>query len=148
MLAQKIVEIGTPLILAAEHGHMLACALMIKAGASLTDTDKNGRNAFLTAAKAGRANVMQNMIAKQKSLMESTDSEGNNALLLAAASATPSAGHTEVCKFLLENGTNPAAVNKDGKNAIQLAASRGNAGVLSLLLAATKDLLATNKERA
>ena len=114
---------------AAQNGHTEVCELLFATGkASVKETTPNGGTVLTIAAVKGLLEVCKLLLSKGASV-----SKGENGWspLMAAAQE----GHTEVCKLLLETGkANIEEISPDGNTTLRLAASKGFASTVELLL--------------
>lgn len=109
---------NTPLISAAESGHLAACEILLQAGAKKAAASKYNGNALHAAVRSGKLEVVQRFICPE--LLESQDNSGNTPLLLAIES-----GHKEIAQVLLKAGADKNAKSKDGRNILHMAAQSG-----------------------
>ena len=153
---------ATPLMLAAQNGHVQALRHLLELGADARIRDDRGRAALHYAAERGKTCIVRELIARGAD-WQCVDSLGDTALHLAVANghsavvellldsgASPNAhdsvfgstplhksargGHTDAAELLLRWGANPNAANDLGRSALHVAAAYGNAQVLGALL--------------
>jgi len=130
----------TPLLLAAQKGHLEVCELLLKAGANPLSTNEDGWSAMHKAAGNRKAAIVRLLLvhkelinAKGKDGGESHD--GATPLMIAAIN-----GDLEICELLLKAGADPMARNKMGFNAMHWAAGNGEIAIVQLL-SAHKELI-------
>lgn len=97
-------------------------------GASVNQTDSNGRTLLANAAYSGNLDVV-NLLISRKANMELEDSHGQTALTLAARQ-----GHTKVVNCLIGCDANINHTDHDGWTALRSAAWGGHSEVVSALL--------------
>ena len=114
---------------AALAGHVDIVDALLAAGADLHARDAQQRTPFLEAAQSGSLPLLERF-AEARSDFNATDADGRNALLLAIGSeqVTPA-----VVRRLLELGTDPAHVDRDGKRVIDRAAESGRWAIVTAL---------------
>ncbi|OIT40653.1 PREDICTED: ankyrin repeat-containing protein At5g02620-like [Nicotiana attenuata] len=122
----------TALYVAAENGHTLVVAEMLKhldlQIASLVAN--NGYDAFQVAAKQGHIEVLKELLHSFPNLIMATDSSNSTALHTAAAQ-----GHTDVANLLLEIDSNLAKIARNnGKTVLHTAARMGRLEIVKSLL--------------
>ena len=118
---------GRALHHAALHGHASVAAALLAAGASLEAEDYRRYRALHRAAWKGHLAVVETLIIAGGS--------GQGRL---AAPSFGKHGHGPVLASLIAAGADLGAATHDGKNALQLAESGGNADALEVILAAYK----------
>lgn len=153
---------ATPLMLAAQNGHVQVLRHLLELGADARIRDDRGRAALHYAAETGRVCVVRELIARGAD-WQCADSFGDTVLHLAAANghsvvvellldagappnvhdsvfgSTPlhksaRGGHTDAAELLLSRGANPDAGNDLGRSALHVAAAYGSAQVVGALL--------------
>ena len=87
---------ATPLIMAADNGHLEICEMLLKAGADPLAVREDGWNAMLFAAQNGKSEVVKMLLA-YKQLIDSKNKVGATALMCAAEK-----GYLEICEVLLK----------------------------------------------
>ncbi|XP_052470975.1 ankyrin repeat domain-containing protein 50 [Carassius gibelio] len=97
-------------------------------GASVNQTDSNGRTLLANAAYSGNLDVV-NLLISRRANMELEDSHGQTALTLAARQ-----GHTKVVNCLIGCDANINHTDHDGWTALRSAAWGGHSEVVSALL--------------
>ncbi len=89
---------------------------------------------IIRAAKDGRLDRVQALVAADRTLVRSTDSQGYTALRWAGIR-----GHGEVLSFLIQAGSDPNSVGADGGTPLHGAAHHDDARGMALLLEAGGD---------
>ncbi|XP_060179159.1 ankyrin repeat-containing protein At5g02620-like [Lycium barbarum] len=122
----------TALYIAAENGHTLIVAEMLKhldlKVASLVAN--NGYDAFQVAAKQGHLEVLKELLHLFPNLVMATDSSNSTALHTAAAQ-----GHVDVVNLLLEIDSNLAKIARNnGKTVLHTASRMGHLEIVKSLL--------------
>ncbi|XP_048388905.1 ankyrin repeat domain-containing protein 50 [Stegostoma tigrinum] len=97
-------------------------------GASVNQSDPNGRTLLGSAAYSGNLDVVNLLISRDADL-EIEDNHGQTALTLAARQ-----GHTKVINCLIGHGVNINHTDQDGWTALRSAAWGGHTEVVSALL--------------
>ncbi|TRY81386.1 hypothetical protein DNTS_000635 [Danionella cerebrum] len=97
-------------------------------GASVNQTDSNGRTLLANAAYTGNLDVV-NLLVSRRANMELADGHGQTALTLAARQ-----GHTKVVNCLIGCDANINHTDHDGWTALRSAAWGGHSEVVSALL--------------
>ena len=121
----------TPFLHAAKEGLPEILRLLLKKGADVSATDKNGNNALHEACRMGHfetANWLLNN-CKTKLDLEARGSFGRTPFLLAAQK-----GHLDILKLLKENGANASVTDKNGHNALHFACMMGKTETVNWLL--------------
>ncbi|MDD2923676.1 ankyrin repeat domain-containing protein [Rhodoferax sp.] len=115
----------SPLMLAALHGDLALCQLLIQKNA---DVNKTGWTPLHYAATKGHLEIM-NLLLEENAYIDAASPNGTTPLMMAAHYGTPSA-----VKALLEAGADPMLKNVQGLSALDFA-NRGNrtesAGIIS-----------------
>ena len=123
---------ATPLHLAAASGHQGVIKLLIKAGASLNISDKNGFTPLAYAVREGKIEIVRILVDAKAD----ADFWGTSHPPLHVASEQ---GGVEIMSFLLENGANPYTTDVSGNTPLHLAARAGNRDAIQVLLDAGVD---------
>ena len=115
------------MVRAADDGDARKMEELLSVGANVS-TSWKGLTALTIAAEKGHLEVCKLLLSKGASVSKSED--GWSPLMVAAQE-----GHTEVCKLLLETGkANIEEITRKGNTALNLAASKGFARTVELLL--------------
>ncbi len=137
----------TALMLTAEDGQLEFTQLLVTANADLNAVDANGFTALGLAVQAGKAKVVEYLAEKTYQPSEEkttsvavyTPNADNTALYFAAAH-----GQLDGVKFQLANQAHPTKtmIGKEnaGLSAISIAVLNGHSEIVSVLLAASKDI--------
>ncbi|KAI5479290.1 CDK inhibitor PHO81 [Pseudohyphozyma bogoriensis] len=132
-IAQADVYGRQALHYAAMNGHSEVCRVLLSAGADPTIADLDGYNASIYSVMNGRGAVVQTFIDQGVSFETPTSTaEDLNALSLACQF-----GHEDIARLLLQRGAK-ILPNPAGYYPQHLAAREGHAGVLRLLVEATR----------
>jgi ankyrin repeat protein len=102
----------SPLIIAAQHGHIEVVTLLVERGANLDARDDNGWTALIRASFKGHLAVVKFLSDKGASI----NTRGNNAydaLLWAAVF-----GYLDVCLFLVSRSGDPRVMNRSNMSAL------------------------------
>eukprot|EP00435_Cladocopium_sp_Y103_P076030 s2_g73.t1 len=129
----------TPLHLAAEKGRVEVVALLLRFGASVEATDRDGWTAWLGAAEYGHAAVVEQLISAGAKV-DAANNKGFTALHVAARN-----GHAALVEQLISAGAKVDAANNFGTTALLLAAEQGRAAVVKQLISAGATVDAANK---
>eukprot|EP00035_Acanthoeca_spectabilis_P022383 m.443422 g.443422 ORF g.443422 m.443422 type:complete len:728 (-) comp18962_c0_seq1:215-2398(-) len=130
---------GNALHYAAWGGHRKIVRWLVDvAGASLDDVDIVGNTALLYAVYGGHRHVVDELLARGRSLQE-RNSKNHNALLQAACG-----GHLELVKWLLDQGFSLAECDHDGNTSLLFAAWGGHLDLIHFLLANGSSLYEQN----
>lgn len=114
---------------AALHGHADMVEVLLGAGADIDARDAQGVTALMEAARAG-ANRVLNRLVFRKPDANAFDHAGRNALHIACQSKLADA---ETLDALLGIGADPAATNREGRRAVELAANTGRWPMVAVL---------------
>lgn len=119
---------ATPLIMAANEGHVEVCKVLLKAGADPLAKDKDGRTPLHDAAGLGRLEVVQ-LLSTQKHLVDRRDNAGYTPFLMAAYHGFPN-----VCDTLLQAGADlNAKTAEHERNVMHVAACQGRINMIRFL---------------
>ncbi len=127
-------EDKTPLMLAAEYGHIQAVKLLLDLGADVNTTDKfTWQNVLCFAAMNGNPEIIQLLL--QKKAVNSNENDPKMSPLMYAAKG----GHLEAAKLLIDYVTDehtPSidATNQWGDTALMYAVASGNTALVELIL--------------
>jgi ankyrin repeat protein len=123
----------TPLSFAAIRGHLLACKILLRRGATVDYRDRDGRDALSFAAQGGSAAVCR-LLLQNGCQIDSKDNENRTALRCATE-----AGSTEVVSLLTDH---TAITNQAGYRMTPLhaAAEAGCEPLISFLVARGADV--------
>ncbi len=112
---------ATPLVLAAQKGHLDIVRLLLDAGAEKDYKTKNGQTALSLAAQNDHYDVVQFLLEKGAEV-NAPDMVLDNVV------------YPDVVKLLLDHGADIKAVDSSGETALNQAARDGNFAVVKLLL--------------
>ena len=128
----------TELHAAAHAGAASEVNALLEAGAVATALTAQSDSPLHLAALGGHANVTRTLLAVAPSLLAETNAGGWTPLMLAVLSPAPSHHRTQCTALLLEAKADPWAATAQGWGALLLAAQRGDAATLGLVLARTQ----------
>ncbi|CAN0470025.1 unnamed protein product, partial [Hapterophycus canaliculatus] len=112
----------TPLHEAAGSSSPEVIRLLLDAGADISSLSGDLSSAFHIACSRGRLETCAELL-RRGSLLEGRDGEGMTPLLRAAAN-----GRADVTEWLLSEGADPAAVDRNSNTALALSCSCSTAG--------------------
>ena len=122
----------TPMLVAAAHGHHLAVAALLQAGASPSELSNSSFTALHVAAASNHVKVAEALLSEPKPALRVADSLGNTALHIAALN-----GSDAITALLLEKDNDLAsAVNKNKDTPLHCAALLRDSSTARLLAAA------------
>jgi uncharacterized protein len=105
---------STPLQWAAQKGHVAAMAVLLKAGARVDGTNREGYTPLMLAAWSGQTAAIDVLVAVSADVHRA-DKDGNSALHLASMY-----GHLDAARVLLEAGAKADVRNKKGERPIDV----------------------------
>ncbi len=117
------------LIHAALLGHAGMIEALLNSGSDVDHRDQRGTTALMEAARSGSNTTLQALAAATPD-QSLRDMHGRDALLLACQSIH---ADTETVRILLALGADPRAAGKDGRSALDHAASAGRWNLVALL---------------
>lgn len=132
----------TPLIIASINGDVNIAKILIEKGAEIDLKNDKGNTPLILAAYNNHLGMVKYLIQK-KADVKSTNSFGLNALMYASQN-----GYINVVKYLIKNKKVVEDINhqsKKGTTALILAAMKGNAEIMQLLIKAGADVNIANK---
>lgn len=118
----------TPLMLAAQSGHLQTVTELIAAGARVDLHEKGYYTALMLAAGNGHSDVVRALAAAGAAVDEVEITRGWTALIWAAKR-----GHTETVRLLLTLGADPGRQDRQGRSARDWALAQGHDDVVALL---------------
>ena len=128
---------ATPLMLAAQNGHLEIVTALIAAGAAsaaVNQSMSNGQTALMSAAQNGHAEIVRALIAAGADANQAMP-DGRTALMLAAQK-----GHLEIVAALIRAGADAdQATPHSRQTALMSAAQNGHAEIVRALIAAGAD---------
>lgn len=157
-LSERNVYGWSPFLLAAKHGNVDCCQLLLSKGADPLDRGPSGQNALMQAASSGDSDLVEFFIDKgidvhavdQKcnNVLAFSRTESCTRLLIARGVAIDhrsASGYTplmqveakhwlESCSALLAAGANVNAVTEHGDSALRCAIDAGSLPIVTLLL--------------
>jgi len=129
----------TPLLIALrDHFVEMAKEILKFDGIDVSILSWDGQNAIHYASQLGYADVLTEILSKNKALdyINVQDEEKNTPLHLASKN-----GHTEVVQILISHGANVNIKNKDNFPPINFAAMRGHTQIVDMLIKAGADYM-------
>ncbi|KAG7381987.1 hypothetical protein PHYPSEUDO_005401 [Phytophthora pseudosyringae] len=124
----------TPLCWAAQAGNLDMVQCLMVEGSQVDAATPSGFTPLLLAALGGHADVVQHLLMKGADPEACITRRGFTALLVAAFN-----GNADVVRHLMKKRVNLEVRSADGSSALHLAAEKGHAAVVQLLLAAGSD---------
>ena len=121
----------TPLMLAAERGHLPTVRLLISLGTNINETNEFRQPALLYAVRENHVSTV-NFLLKSGADPNLVMVDGDFVLREAATSSID----LQICRSLLKSGADPSFANKMGGTALHIAAFHGRADVAQLLIRA------------
>jgi ankyrin repeat protein len=121
-------EDGTPLHVAAEHGHVNFARMLIELNADVCTVDSLNQTPLHVASSRGHWDVMQLLLDKRVDV-DCRCKDRMTPLHYALRSWNP-----EAVRLLLESGANVCIRDKEGKTALHIASEWGNPDIMRLLL--------------
>jgi ankyrin repeat protein len=118
----------TPLMLAAQYGHLDTVTQLIDAGAHVQLHEKGYYTALMLAAGNGHSEVVRRLADAGAAVDDVEITRGWTALIWAAKR-----GHVDTVRTLLELGADPAIRDAQGRSAIDWARTNRHAAILRLL---------------
>ncbi|KAM7424362.1 hypothetical protein PAMA_000621 [Pampus argenteus] len=113
---------------AASMGHTQVAELLLKQGADINVTDKQGRTSLMLAASEGHISTVELLLSKSASL-SSADQEGLTALSWACVK-----GQKGAVQLLVEAGADLNQPDRQGRTPLDLAALNGDADTVHCLV--------------
>jgi len=127
------IQLNNFLFEAAHKGCVPALKRLLQRGASPLSRDREGDTALARAARAGRAPIVEALIAgastAERRQIDMPDARGSTPLMIAIHS-----GHPAVARMLLEAGAGVGAINAMGETALAEAAYADDEATGELLL--------------
>ncbi len=127
-----------PLHLAIQRGHLNVVRFLLANGASPSVADANGWTPLYLAALRGQLSALRVLLESGISVDQPLPESGMRALHAATES-----GNNAVISFLLAEGANVNAKDKEGRTALHIAAARGLTNAIELLIPGHADLEAS-----
>ena len=135
------LKIFSPLILAAQNGHLGLVKLLLERGANVSHVTRNGSTVALQAAHFGHLDVVKLVVGINKELLERWNQRRTTPLMRACQEK-----HPHVVKFLCEQGVRVNEKNLQGMTALMLASQRGHTEICEYLVQRGADLNAITEQ--
>jgi len=123
-----------PLLEAAHRGDFFTAANLLAASANQSERTERGDSAVHLCAHAGHAGVLDMLLTHSAEMANATNLAGWTPLMLAMLSDAPTPTRIGCCRVLLAHGADGGLTTPHGWTAGLLAAQRGDAAALALLL--------------
>jgi ankyrin repeat protein len=140
----KMNDDGTPLIAAAQEGHVDIVDMLLKKGADANVKMQDGATALILASqnRRDRVQIVGNPVFRASDFsIHASGAEGTS-------KSAPESPHLQIVRALLNNGADVNAKNKDGVSALITACERGDRKLVEILLEKNADVnAATNDGR-
>src|SRR5207248_2447210 len=139
----------SPLTAAASEGQLKIADLLLAHGAKVNARTRSGILPLIAAAKEYRNDMVQFLISKGADL-EARDLEGCTALFYAAYNSNnedANGASVPTVKILLAKGAKVNVKDGEGSTPLALAAKKGEAEIVQMLIAAGAEITATNQNR-
>jgi len=120
----------TPLMFAAEQGHLFLVKDIIRWGADVNAATAKGETVIMLAAEGGKPDTVRQLL-DSKANPHAVDAAGYTAVMMAAKS-----GSLEVLSALVRTGADVNVAAPDGETALVLAEENGNQELINALLQA------------
>lgn len=135
--------------LAAEYGEAASVRKLLDKGVDPFDVGENGMTALMLAARRGRYEIAELLIACEKrkgspdlpGRIDATSGGGWTALSYAAGG-----GHQEIAKLLLDSGADHRQTTQDGKTPLMRAAISGHLELVKLLVEKERNRALSDKQ--
>jgi len=127
--ASETTDPTTPLMLATEYGKENIVELLIKHGAQIDSTDRNGNTALINATKYPNGIAIVNRLLRIGANVNASNCDGVTPLMVGVKS-----GSEEMVRTILDNRPNLEARANDGDTALLIAAREGFKPIVLLLL--------------
>jgi len=121
---------SSPLLLAIDYGHSALVRLLISAGASVKQADKQGFTALHKAVLTGNMEILRFLVASDKSALDAPTAEQRLTPLHQAAFH----GKTAAMKILLAADALVSPLSSNGTTPLHMAALKNHPKAMSLLL--------------
>ncbi|XP_067669900.1 ankyrin repeat domain-containing protein 50-like [Haliotis asinina] len=115
----------TPVMKAAEKGHMDVLNLLISKGGDVTLTDENDNNILHVACIGGHVEMVKHIVAAKVADIDSRGQYGRTPVLMAAG-----AGHMVVVETLVRDGADMNLRDDDGNNILHVASYGGHLNIV------------------
>ena len=126
---QALQNGATPLLIAAQQGHLETAQYLAGHGAAVDQATSDGATPLLIAAQEGHLEVAQYLVEQGAQVNQATN-DGVTPLLIAALK-----GHLEVVQYLVGQGAQVDQANKNGATPLYVAAQEGQLETVQYLVA-------------
>ncbi|XP_071098269.1 serine/threonine-protein phosphatase 6 regulatory ankyrin repeat subunit A-like [Haliotis cracherodii] len=124
----------TPVMTAADFGHMNIFDFLVSKGCDLSVVDANGDNILHVACYCGNVDMVMHLISQKVCGIESRGKYGRTPIMQAAFF-----GRIDVFELLLNEGADLSVADDDGDNILHVACLGGNVAMVKVIV--SKDVL-------
>jgi uncharacterized protein len=128
-------RLDNPFLYAGAEGLLDILRIVNEAGADPALTNRYGGIALIPACERGHVEVVRYLLEESDVDVDHVNNLGWTGLLEAIILADGDATHQEIVRLLLEHGADPDLADRDGVTPLQHARARGQAEVVTILVA-------------